>query len=399
MYRKFHYLIFAVLGLLTFSLSSCEGTLPEDGEFRVSVRMSGDQLTAGAGSVWVSVIATGEWTLALEPKDGSELWCALGQYAGNGSKANIMFSYEANDAEASRSVDIVLVSKNGKMESHLTVVQMAKGGSSTGPDNPDPDKPDNPGTPDKVTAWLELPAMGNNPDFYTHSQTLGGKSIRSWSYLWDYDALVAHWVAYPLNAWTIGSGSRTNEWGLDPKIPRGSQPVLYSGFKGGYDRGHQCPSADRLNYAANVTTFYGTNMTPQLGSLNQKTWANLEGQVRDWAKSFDTLYVVTGCTVAGSTKYAYDNDGKAVKVPTGYYKALLGYKKNKTVGITATTGGYTGIGFYFDHSGYSGDYMNMAMTIDALEAKVGEDFFVNLKDKIGSELADRVESTKDSYWY
>ncbi len=397
MLRKFCYLIYVLSGLLMLSLSSCEDVLPEDGEFRVSVRMSGDQLPYTAGSAFVSVTASGEWTLALEAKDDAGLWGTLGQYAGTGSKANIMFSYEANASDESRAMDIVLASRKGSRTERFTVVQGSQQGGGETPEPPV--NPGQPAQPDKVTEWLELPAMGEDPYFYTHSQTLGSKEVRSWSFLWDYDALVSHWVAYPINSFTIGSGSRTDKWGLDPKISRECQPVLYSGFKGGYDRGHQIPSADLLTYNANVTTFYGTNMTPQLGSLNQKTWANLEMQVRTWANAFDTLYVVTGCTVKGSTKVAYDNDGKSVTVPTGYYKALLGYKKTGTLGITGTTGGYTAIGFYFDHAGYSGDYMNMAMTIEALEAKVGEDFYVNLPKKIGSDMAKRVETTKDNYWY
>ena len=226
------------------------------------------------------------------------------------------------------------------------------------------------------------------------------------------NALVAHWVAYPLNTALIGKGSRTDAWDLDPKLPRSAQPVLYSGYRSGYnsgninggstwyDRGHQCPSADRLNYSDNIKTFYGTNMTPQDPDLNQKIWASLETYVRDKSRSFDTLYVVTGCVVEGSTAYAYDNEGKKVTAPVGYYKALLGYQKSRSVGITAQTYGYTGVAFYFENRAYSGNnYKNNAMTIDALEAKTGVDFFVNLPAAIGADLADKVESTKDNYWY
>lgn len=378
------------------SLSSCEEL--DDGEFDVFVRMDGEKLPDSGGSVFVVVTSSAEWNLTLETMDGSGEWGALSQSSGHGSKANIIFTYGKNTSVTERSAEIVLTSANGNREARFCVVQKAMQQGGDIPVPPDPPGP-GPDPSDPVAAWLELPAMGEDAEYYTHTQTLGGKEIRSWSFLWDADALVAHWVAYPLNSWTIGSGSRTDNWGLDPKLSRDRQPVLYNAFKGGYDRGHQIPSADRLNHSANVTTFYGTNMTPQLAGLNQKTWANLEGQVRTWANAFDTLYVVTGCTVDGSTKFAYDNDGKQVTVPSGYYKALLGYKKSGTLGITGSTGGYSSIGFYFDHSAYSGDYMNMAMTVDALEAKVGQDFFINLVDKIGQGLAEKVESTKDDYWY
>ena len=89
-----------------------------------------------------------------------------------------------------------------------------------------------------------------------------------------------------------------DDWDYDPLVPRDEQPTLFHGYDGGYDRGHQLPSADR--YTDNPSTFYFTNMTPQLGSLNQKIWANFEVQVRAWARACDTLYVVTGCVLEGS---------------------------------------------------------------------------------------------------
>lgn len=252
--------------------------------------------------------------------------------------------------------------------------------------------------------WLELPETKDDDglDFYTHDQIIDGKNIRSWSFDYDPKALLSHWVAYPLNKKLRGNGSRTDQWGLDPKVPVSQQPVLYTTYKSNngkkYDRGHQLPSADRLDYASNVKTFYFTNMTPQLSGLNQNSWANLETRVREWSESFDTLYVVTGCSVKGSTDVAYDNDGKAVTVPVGYYKALLGYKKTGSLGNSSQNGGYIGCAFWFDHVDYSGDFMTKAMSISELEEKTGVNFFVNLPSQIDDAKAKAVEQTKDSWW-
>ena len=255
-----------------------------------------------------------------------------------------------------------------------------------------------------IPKWMELPETkdGDGLDFYFHDQILGGKAIRSWSFDYDSKALLAHWVAYPLNKTLRGSGARTDQWGLDPKVPASQQPVLYNAYKADngkkYDRGHQLPSADRLDRDANVKTFYFTNMTPQLSGLNSASWADLENRVRTWSESFDTLYVVTGCSVKGSTEVAYDNDRKAVTVPTGYYKALLGYKKTGSVGNSSQNGGYIGCAFWFDHVAYSGDFMSKAITISELEQKTGVNFFVNLPEAAGAENAKVVEGTKDSWW-
>ena len=239
---------------------------------------------------------------------------------------------------------------------------------------------------------MELPAMPKDSKYghFTHSMTIGSVKIRDYSFAWDYDALVAPWVAYHLNSWSIGSGKRTNAWGLDPLLPKTCQPVLYNGFGGGYDRGHQLPSADRLNYAANVTTFYGTNMTPQRSELNQHSWANLESKVRSWANRADTCYVVTGCITKGSTKTARDNEGKSVTVPTHYYKAVLRYSRNSTIGHS----GYSACAILLEHKGY-GDNNNFkpyAMSISDLEKVTGITYFANLPAKIGEDAAAQVKS-------
>ena len=140
-------------------------------------------------------------------------------------------------------------------------------------------------------------------------------------------------------------------------------------------------------------------MTPQEGGLNGGVWARLEGKVRDWASSFDTLYVVTGCVVTGSTETVKDNDNKDVTVPTAYFKALLGYSKKASVGMTPQTGGYTGVAFYMSHQSYPSDYLAAAMTIRELERKTGFDFFVNLPSAITTANAEKVETLKDNFWY
>jgi endonuclease G len=335
---------------------------------------------AKGGYTFVEVGAAGDWTLSLDFM-GETQWAKLTQTSGTGENNGIILTYDKNTGDHQRSLNLILSGENDQVT--CTFVQMTSVVNLTVASDP-------------VGEWLELPEV-DNPDYYffTHFFTHRNERTRNYSYYWDVENLVAHWVAYPLNDGLVGTGSRTDEWGLDPKLPRNMQPVLYKGFKGGYDRGHQLPSADRLTREANVQTFYGTNMTPQLGRLNQQGWAALEGAVRDWSRKMDTLYVVTGCLVDESTKVAYDNDGKAVTVPTAYFKALLGYKKD--LSVAATTGGYSAIGFYYPHEAYSGGYMEKSLSIDELETKTGMDFFVHLPAKIGQEMANSVESKKASW--
>ena len=152
-------------------------------------------------------------------------------------------------------------------------------------------------------------------------------------------------------------------------------------------------------------TFYGTNMTPQIqNGFNGDIWATLEGKVRSWANSSDTLYVVTGCVIdykdGETVKYALDNNGKKVTVPTAYYKVVLRYMKNSTIGYS----GYSACAVWLDHKVYSSKNINSSysMSVDDLEKRLNIDFFVNLPAKVGEETAARIEAedpAKVSWWW
>ena len=244
--------------------------------------------------------------------------------------------------------------------------------------------------------WLELPATSDadGRDLLIHDFPDGG---RSYSAYWDHAHLVASWVAYPLHAGNIGTGSRMAEshFPMDPLLEPEQQPYLSKSYQpsGSYNRGHQIPSADRLDWRVNLETFFSTNMTPQDGELNSGAWEALERKVRDWARhaDTDTLYVVSGCSVAGSTATVEDNAGKKVTVPTGYYKALLRLDK---------TGGYSGAAFWLDNKpDRSGSIRKeMSMSIDALEEKLGIDLFVNLPDAV-QERVEAQDPAGEAWWW
>ncbi|MBP5504488.1 MAG: DNA/RNA non-specific endonuclease [Bacteroidales bacterium] len=397
-------IITRVLAVSLFAAAALSCGRKDEVEFKVDVRHVAVESDRGTQFVTVSAPAGQEWTITLTDENGQPVdWAVVDPASGVGTRTAVTITWDQNYTSEART--IVITCRSDSKTSSVKVVQAAKPADAV----LFPDKIQ----PDPVRRWMELPATNNESLYFiSHPSSTSETAGRNYSYYWDVANLVAHWVAYPLNKNLIGSGGRTNLWGLDPKLPKDKQPWLFSGYRssassgnsdGGtqwYDRGHQMPSADRLNYSDNIQTFYGTNMTPQINELNSNIWAALEGSVRDWSKKFDTLYVVTGCVIDGSTQFAYDNEGKKVTVPVGYYKALLGYDKKHKNGIAAQTQGYTGVAFYFEHKGYpDSQYMNQAMTIDELEKKVGEDFFVNLPSEIGEVLAAKVESTKDNFWW
>ena len=161
------------------------------------------------------------------------------------------------------------------------------------------------------------------------------------------------------------------------------------------------PSADRLNsVAANVSTFYPTNMTPQNYDFNCEIWADLEGKVRYYANhaDTDTLYVVTGCLYKDSDRKTMDHSGFKVKVPTHYFKALL---MRSSRSAYSATGGFMAAGYLLPHDSSIafGDFRNYICSIDELEKDTGINFFPNLTILIGADKASAVEAAEPSSWW
>ena len=379
-----------------FRLVSCSPEGPDSGA-SVSISLRSQYLGAEAGSAWVSVGAQGSWTITLS-FDGPGGWATVEPSSGSGTRADIRLRYEGNDTGAQRSVTLEL--RSGAAVSSTSAVQShddGQGGGSEGSKG---------GTDTATFGWLELPATTSGDGLSFFSRDMEGRKyvsrdkngMRNWSNYWDNSEHLSLWVAYPLNNALRSNGSRTNAWGLDPQLRDSDQPDLRGGsYGGGWARGHQIPSADRLPYAANVTTFYGTNMTPQNNQFNGGIWARLEEKVRDYASRADTLYVVTGCLYKDSEQVSGRSSGFAVRIPTHYFKALL-YRGSSTY---ATAGGFNAAGFLLPHdSSISGEScFDYIMSIDELEEHTGIDFFPGLGAVTGEANASLIEAeSPDGFW-
>ena len=389
-------------GVVMLALSSCGSGGKED-VFPPTVEVKTTMIEAEGRSQYIYVKASSSWKITLTSVDGGAPvdWIIAAPSSGSGN-TDVTLNVAANESEQERSA--VLTVENSAGKASKTISQ--KGKKSEIKPDPDPTPEPKP----NETGWLELPSVPAGTDFFAHSMTIGSVKTRNYSFIWDYDNLVAPWVAYPLCKWNMASNvKRTNAWALDPLLPESKQPVLYRGFSKGnngwYARGHQIPSADRLtSYESNAMTFYGTNMTPQIQEgFNGDIWATLEGMVRSWANKSDTLYVVTGCVIdykdGETVKYAVDNYGKKVTVPTAYYKAVLRYMKSSTFGYS----GYSACAVWLDHKVYSTKTIDSSysMSVDDLEKRLNIDFFVNLPAKVGEETTARIEAEepKDVAWW
>lgn len=370
--RIFAFVAFAVL------IVSCD-PIGAKKNSELSLTLNPESADKDAGKVSVVVRASGAWSLELD-FGGDEAWAELSHSVGTGYKSNIKLSYDANKTGASRSVYVIVSTENDAAEVRFT--QTADG---AGPDG---------GTADATSCgWLELPETksGDGLLWGWHSMTLNGKTMRNYSFYFSAAHYLSYWVAYPLNSSLMGgSGMRDKNFYFDPLLPNSMQADLTFSYRGNYDRGHQLPARDRsASVASNTQTFYATNMTPQRSQFNQKIWQRLEARVQSWASSInpstDTLYVVTGCTVKGSTQSTTDCAGKKMTIPTAYYKAILRYTRSS---------GYAGCAIWLDHD--TDPYRTVderdMMSIAALEEKLGIDLFVNLPAKVGDAKAAEIEA-------
>lgn len=394
-------ILFGLWSLSILAIVSC-GSSEEVNSYPPTIELGSPTVEAVGGGQFLHVKSDISWTLSFVSENGMTVdWISVDQDSGEGD-CNVVVTVSPNKSEQERSA--VLTVENSAGKALKTISQKGKKPEI----KPDPDPTPEP-KPNE-TGWLELPSVPAGTDFFAHSMTIGSVKTRNYSFIWDYDNLVAPWVAYPLCKWNMASNvKRTNAWALDPLLPESKQPVLYRGFSKGnngwYARGHQIPSADRLtSYESNAMTFYGTNMTPQIQEgFNGDIWATLEGMVRSWANKSDTLYVVTGCVIdykdGETVKYAVDNYGKKVTVPTAYYKVVLRYMKNSTVGYS----GYSACAVWLDHKVYSTKTIDSSysMSVDDLEKRLNIDFFVNLPAKVGEETTARIEAEepKDVAWW
>lgn len=266
---------------------------------------------------------------------------------------------------------------------------------------PEPEQPS--GTPALNLSWLEVPAamtgseMGGvtTSDLFYHTFYYGSESAsnRNYTVCYDKGKLTTYWVAYPLGSSHFGSTDRTDAWAYvsSSLLSEDCQPYVKKSFynspDGGtnnYSKGHLLPSSSRTNGTTmNEQTFLSVNLVPQIQtSFNSGVWSSLESALQNIAKS-KNIFVVTGTALQkgkdeeiGTMERTYDTKGKEISVPRYFYKVIL--KVNSTTNPTSASA----IGFWFTNKSHSGSYESFAVSVDAIEQKLGMNFFVNLPDSV-----------------
>ncbi len=193
----------------------------------------------------------------------------------------------------------------------------------------------------------------------------------------------ARWVAYPLTRSHLTSDDRRRPYFEEDPGVKTFSADWRNYRKSGYDRGHLCPAGDRrFSEAAYNETFYTSNISPMKSDFNAGVWNRLEIQVRNWARKYDSLYVITGGVLRqGLPTIGYEG----VTVPPMFYKIVVRQKGEDLEAIA----------FLIPHGETSQPLETFRVSIDHLEEETGIDFFESLPDSLESRLE---EGVKDTYW-
>lgn len=249
-----------------------------------------------------------------------------------------------------------------------------------------------------ATHRLEFPKLKDASANVVIVHYSGGEVNYSVEY--DINKKLSRWSCYEIYAsnretHTQRYYSDSNQYPQDPLLNAqyrwGTDPF----YRSGYDHGHLCPSADRLNsYNANYQTFFLTNMLAQEHTFNAGVWANMETWVRNQITitSKDTLYVVKGGTIDNASQYTtMDRTGGKLIIPKYYFMAVL----------MRNSSGYKAMGFWIEHKANSAKNLTpYVVNIDKLESLTGIDFFCNLPDDIENHIESLpVENVKKAWGF
>jgi endonuclease G, mitochondrial len=206
-----------------------------------------------------------------------------------------------------------------------------------------------------------------------------------------------NWVSWHIYSGDLGSTPRQDDFRADASLPSGWYQVGSTSYSGsGFDRGHNCPSADRtLTVAANSSTFLMTNMIPQAPQNNQQTWANMENYVRSLVTAGNEVYVIMGSYGTGGTGSAgtfNTIDAGRITVPNRIWKVVV-VLPNGSGDLSRVTTSTRVIAVNTPNiNTTNSDWKTYRTSVDAIESATG----YNLLSNVSSTIQSVIEATVDN---
>lgn len=205
-----------------------------------------------------------------------------------------------------------------------------------------------------------------------------------------------NWTSWYVGPTTVGSAARQDDFRADTNLPSGWYEVGSTSYSGsGFDRGHNCPSADRTStVAANSATFLMDNMIPQAPNNNQQTWANLENYGRSLVTAGNEIYVIMGSYGSGGTGSSGTattiNSGHVV-VPAHVWKVII-VIPNGNSDLSRITASTRVIAVNTPNiNTVSSDWTQYITTVQAIETATGYSLLTALPASVRSALETKVD--------
>jgi endonuclease G, mitochondrial len=242
-------------------------------------------------------------------------------------------------------------------------------------------------------------AMGNPSgavaDPYYYWNYLMVKTQYTMSY--HRDRGTPNWVSWHLDPTWLGSTPRQDNFSADATLPTGWYRVQGTSYSGsGFDRGHNCPSADRTySVADNSATFLMSNMIPQAPNNNQQTWANLENYCRTLVNQGNELYIIMGSYGTGGTGSAgtfTTIDNGHVTVPNRIWKVIVVLLQGSNdVSRVSTSTRVIAVNTPNNNT-LSSSWGGYRTTVDAIESATGYNLLSNVSTSIQSVIEAKVDN-------
>ncbi|MFC5271525.1 DNA/RNA non-specific endonuclease [Adhaeribacter terreus] len=212
------------------------------------------------------------------------------------------------------------------------------------------------------------------------------------------DRGIPNWVSWHLDRTWIGSAPRQDNFRADNTLPAGWYRVIQTSYSStGFDRGHNCPSADRSSTTIiNSATFLMTNMIPQAPNNNQQIWADLENYTRSLVNKGNEVYVIMGSYGEGGTGskggLTKTINGGKVTVPSNVWKVIVVLPEgngdvnrvnNTTRIIAVNTPNINSV---------SSSWGTYRTSVDAIEAATGYDLLSNLPEAVQTAVEAKTDN-------
>jgi endonuclease G len=203
---------------------------------------------------------------------------------------------------------------------------------------------------------------------------------------------IPNWVSWHLDADnTSHTAPRQNNFAGFNGLPEDFYIVKSNSYNGsGFDRGHNCPSADRnSSSAANSATFLMTNMVPQAPHNNEQTWAHFEEYLRTQVDAGNEVYVIMGSYGiggSGSKGRATTIDKGRITVPAYVWKvALIIPDGSSDVSRVSSSTRVIAINTPNNNT-IDPDWRKYIVTVRAIEAATGYDLLSALPENIQNQI-------------